>query len=81
MTLTGCCLGLRTPLDLDYWGPMATTDPAPRTPVEDLIELLNLEPIEVNIFRGLSPQDRSQRVFGGQVLGQALVAASRTVEN
>jgi acyl-CoA thioesterase-2 len=81
MALTGCCVGLRTPLNLDYWGSMATSDPAQRTPVEDLIELLNLEPIEVNIFRGLSPQDRSQRVFGGQVLGQALVAASRTVEN
>ena len=52
-----------------------------RTAVEELIALLDLEPIEVNIFRGISPQDRSQRVFGGQVLGQALVAASRTVEN
>lgn len=51
------------------------------TPVEQLIALLDLDPIEVNIFRGLSPQDRSQRVFGGQVLGQALVAANRTVEN
>lgn len=53
----------------------------PPTPVQELIALLDLEPIEVNIFRGISPQDRSQRVFGGQVLGQALVAASRTVEN
>jgi acyl-CoA thioesterase-2 len=50
------------------------------SPVDELIALLDLEPIEVNIFRGTSPQDRSQRVFGGQVLGQALVAASRTVE-
>ncbi|HEY1961633.1 MAG TPA: acyl-CoA thioesterase II [Rhizomicrobium sp.] len=50
------------------------------TPVDQLIRLLDLEPIEVNIFRGISPQDRSQRVFGGQVLGQALVAATRTVE-
>ncbi|MBI1330699.1 MAG: acyl-CoA thioesterase II [Alphaproteobacteria bacterium] len=49
-------------------------------PVAELIALLDLEPIEVNIFRGVSPKDRSQRVFGGQVLGQALVAASRTVE-
>jgi len=49
-------------------------------PIDDLIALLDLEPIEVNIFRGVSPQDRSQRVFGGQVLGQALVAATRTVE-
>jgi acyl-CoA thioesterase-2 len=49
-------------------------------PVQELIALLDLEPIEVNIFRGGSPKDRSQRVFGGQVLGQALVAANRTVE-
>ncbi len=51
------------------------------SPVERLIALLDLDPIEVNIFRGVSPKDRSQRVFGGQVLGQALVAATRTVEN
>lgn len=50
-------------------------------PVADLIALLDLEPIEVNIFRGVSPKDRSQRVFGGQVLGQALVAATRTIED
>jgi len=50
-------------------------------PVAELIALLDLEPIEVNIFRGISPKDRSQRVFGGQVLGQALVAATRTVES
>lgn len=47
--------------------------------MRDLLKLLDLEPIEENIFRGVSPQDRSQRVFGGQVLGQALVAAQRTV--
>jgi acyl-CoA thioesterase II len=46
-----------------------------------LVKLLDLEPIEVNVFRGRSPKDRWQRVFGGQVLGQALVAAGRTVEN
>lgn len=51
-----------------------------RSPVEQLIALLDLEAIEVNVFRGTSPKDRSQRVFGGQVLGQALVAASRTVD-
>jgi len=50
-------------------------------PVAELIALLDLEPIEVNIFRGVSPKDRSQRVFGGQVLGQALVAAGRTIED
>jgi acyl-CoA thioesterase-2 len=46
-----------------------------------LLELLDLESIETNIFRGISPKDRWQRVFGGQVLGQALVAATRTVED
>jgi len=48
--------------------------------VDQLIELLDLEPIEVNIFRGVSPHVDTQRVFGGQVAGQALVAAARTVE-
>ncbi len=43
------------------------------------MELLDLEPIEVNIFRGVSPDENRQRVFGGQVAGQALVAAARTV--
>ncbi len=54
--------------------------PAGQHPVAELIELLDLEQIDVNIFRGLSPRDRWQRVFGGQVLGQALVAATHTVE-
>jgi acyl-CoA thioesterase II len=49
--------------------------------VEELIETLDLEPLEVNLFRGRSPQSRWQRVFGGQVIGQALVAACRTVED
>jgi acyl-CoA thioesterase-2 len=48
--------------------------------LDDLVELLDLEAIEVNIFRGLSPDDKRQRTFGGQVAGQALVAAGRTVE-
>ena len=48
--------------------------------VQDLIALLDLEPLEVNLFRGRSPQVGWQRVFGGQVIGQALVAACRTVE-
>ncbi|HEX2701342.1 MAG TPA: acyl-CoA thioesterase II [Acidimicrobiales bacterium] len=47
--------------------------------VDALIDLLDLEAIEVNVFRGRSPDDRRQRVFGGQVAGQALVAAGRTV--
>jgi len=49
--------------------------------VQDLIEILNLEPLELNLFRGHSPQTRWQRVFGGQVIGQALVAACRTVDD
>jgi len=48
--------------------------------VDGLVRLLDLEPIEVNIFRGRSPEDPHQRVFGGQVAGQALVAAGRTVD-
>src|SRR3954470_19423950 len=47
--------------------------------LDGLLELLDLEPIEVNIFRGVSPDEERQRVFGGQVAGQALVAAGRTV--
>lgn len=49
--------------------------------VDELLELLDLEPIEVSIFRGRSPEVSLQRVFGGQVAGQALVAAGRTVES
>jgi acyl-CoA thioesterase-2 len=48
-------------------------------PLDKLLDLLDLEQIEVNIFRGRSPDERRQRVFGGQVAGQALVAAGRTV--
>jgi acyl-CoA thioesterase-2 len=48
--------------------------------LDDLLVLLELERIEVNLFRGLSPDEDRQRVFGGQVAAQALVAAGRTVE-
>jgi acyl-CoA thioesterase-2 len=48
--------------------------------VQELLAILDLEPLEVNLFRGRSPQVGWQRVFGGQVIGQALVAATRTVE-
>ena len=47
--------------------------------LDDLLDLLDLEQVELNIFRGRSPDERVQRVFGGQVAGQALVAAGRTV--
>jgi len=49
--------------------------------LQDVLAILDLEPLEVNLFRGRSPQSRWQRVFGGQVIGQALVAACRTVED
>ncbi|MGH9021700.1 MAG: acyl-CoA thioesterase [Acidimicrobiia bacterium] len=51
------------------------------TPVDELVELLDLEQLEVNLFRGVSPPEDRQRVFGGQVAGQALVAAGRTVSD
>jgi len=48
--------------------------------LDQVLGLLDLEQIEVDIFRGRSPEgERRQRVFGGQVAGQALVAAGRTV--
>jgi acyl-CoA thioesterase-2 len=49
--------------------------------VQSLLEILDLERLEVNLYRGMSPKVGWQRVFGGQVIGQALVAATRTVEN
>jgi acyl-CoA thioesterase-2 len=47
--------------------------------LDQLLSILDIETLEVNLFRGLSPQVGWQRVFGGQVIGQALVAANRTV--
>jgi acyl-CoA thioesterase-2 len=49
--------------------------------VDGLVALLDLEDIERDVFRGVSTRSRWQRVFGGQVAGQALVAAGRTVED
>ncbi|HVC26338.1 MAG TPA: acyl-CoA thioesterase domain-containing protein, partial [Acidimicrobiales bacterium] len=49
--------------------------------VAELLHLLDIEPIEVNIFRGVSIDEGRLRVFGGQVAAQALVAAGRTVSN
>lgn len=48
--------------------------------LEALLSILDLETLEHNLFRGRSPKTGWQRVFGGQVIGQALVAAQRTVE-
>ncbi len=47
----------------------------------ELLDLLDLEQIEINMFRGISPSEGWQRTYGGQVIGQALVAASWTVED
>ncbi|MBT3070798.1 acyl-CoA thioesterase II [Rhodomicrobium sp. Az07] len=49
--------------------------------VDQLLSILDLEQLEHNLFRGRSPQNGWQRVFGGQVVGQALTAAYRTVED
>ncbi len=48
--------------------------------LDDLLRLLDLEPLEVNLFRGQSRDLGGKAVFGGQVIGQALVAGSRTIE-
>ena len=48
--------------------------------MQDLIERLDLEKLEENLFRGSSPQNGWQRVFGGLVIAQALMAAQRCVE-
>jgi len=50
------------------------------SPVSELIELLSLERLEDNLFRGQSRDIGTRFVFGGQVLGQSLAAAQRTVE-
>jgi acyl-CoA thioesterase-2 len=47
--------------------------------IAELTQLLDLEEIEVGLFRGRQPDTQLQRVFGGQVLAQALIAANRTV--
>ena len=49
-------------------------------PIEELLALLDLEPLEVNIYRGRNRDIGTGRVFGGQVMAQALVAARRTVD-
>jgi acyl-CoA thioesterase II len=50
------------------------------TPMEELIHTLDLEQLEHNLYRGTSPDIGWQRVFGGQVIAQALIAAQRTVD-
>src|SRR5690606_40777575 len=48
--------------------------------LRELLSILDLETLEMDLFRGNSPQVGWQRVFGGQVIGQALIAAQRTVD-
>ena len=48
--------------------------------VDDLVGLLDLEYLDVDLFRGRQPDSERQRVYGGQVAAQALVAAVRTVD-
>ncbi len=48
-------------------------------PMQDLLALLDIERLEDDLFRGRSPRSAWQRVFGGQVIAQALVAAQRTI--
>jgi acyl-CoA thioesterase-2 len=61
--------------------PELAVDGAPRgqAVLDGLVQLLDLEQLEVDLFRGVSPPQSPTRVFGGQVAGQALVAAGRTV--
>ena len=49
--------------------------------IDELLELMRLEPLEVNLFRGASHDIGTPRVFGGQVLAQAVLAAGQTVED
>lgn len=56
------------------------SDPTEKSAMHKLVETLDLEKLEENLFRGTSPQIGWQRVFGGQVIAQALMAAHRTVD-
>jgi acyl-CoA thioesterase II len=47
--------------------------------LDELVDLLDLEPLEVDLYRGRSPNEERLRVFGGQVAAQSLIAAGRTV--
>lgn len=48
--------------------------------LDGLVERLDLEPLDLDLFRGLSPHDGRPRIFGGLVAAQSLIAACRTVE-
>ena len=59
---------------------MSTDEAVPQVALDALLATLDLEPLEDNLFRGARGNEGWQRVFGGQVLGQALMAAARTVD-
>ena len=50
-------------------------------PVRELLDLLDLEDLDVDLFRGSQPDSVRKRVYGGQVAAQALIAGARTVES
>ncbi len=56
------------------------TTPPKEGHLDELLGCLDLEPIDLDIFRGRNERERGPRLFGGQVAAQALVAAGRTVE-
>ncbi len=60
--------------------PTRTAHPSADPALRALLSTLDLEPLEDNLFRGARGNEGWQRVYGGQVLGQALTAASRTVD-
>jgi len=66
--------------DPGFCAELACDDARMKAHVQELIELLQVERLEHNLFRGTSGDIGSPRVFGGQVLGQALMAAALTVE-
>jgi acyl-CoA thioesterase-2 len=74
-------LGVNRPAGIERGVPSACQHDEVSESLDFLVRLLDLEPIEVNIFRGLQPDEPRQRVFGGQVASQALMAAGRTVSH
>jgi acyl-CoA thioesterase II len=58
---------------------LAVSSPESEASIEALLDLLDPEVIDVDLYRGRSPATAQQRVFGGQVAAQALIAAGRTV--
>ena len=58
---------------------MTDTPTFAEDPVADLLKLLDVERIEVNLFRGQSPNDGMKRVFGGQVLGRSMLGIGHAI--